>query len=76
MAHSRSEAFRKNRQLQQFVLTDVTPTGVTLGVGSFGTVLQVCNYLKCNTVANKSSFCCRYSTSIMLMLARRFMMFS
>ena len=36
------QAFRNNRQLQQFVLTDVTPTGRILGTGSFGTVEEVC----------------------------------
>ena len=30
------QAFRDNRQLQQFVLTDVTPTGRILGTGSGG----------------------------------------
>ena len=34
-------AFRNNRQLQQFVLTDVTPTGKKLGTGSFGSVEEV-----------------------------------
>ena len=35
------QAFRNNRQLQQFVLTDVTPTGRILGTGSFGSVGEV-----------------------------------
>ena len=35
------QAFRNNRQLQQFVLTDVTPTGRKLGTGSFGSVEEV-----------------------------------
>ena len=35
------QAFRDNRQLQQFVLTDVTPTGRKLGTGSFGSVEEV-----------------------------------
>ena len=35
------QAFRDNRQLQQFVLTDVTPTGRILGTGSFGSVEEV-----------------------------------
>ena len=35
------QAFRNNRQLQQFVLTDVTPTGRILGTGSFGSVEEV-----------------------------------
>ena len=33
--------FRNNRQLQQFVLTDVTTTGRILGTGSFGSVEEV-----------------------------------
>ena len=37
------QAFRNNRQLQQFVLTDVTPTGRILGTGSFGSVEEVWN---------------------------------
>ena len=35
------QAFRDNRELQQFVLTDVTPTGRILGTGSFGSVEEV-----------------------------------
>ena len=35
------QAFRNNRELQQFVLTDVTPTGRRLGTGSFGSVEEV-----------------------------------
>ena len=35
------QAFRNNRQLQQFVLTDVTSTGRRLGIGSFGSVEEV-----------------------------------
>ena len=35
------QAFRNNRELQQFVLTDVTPTGRILGTGSFGSVEEV-----------------------------------
>ena len=35
------QAFMNNRQLQQFVLTDVTPTGRRLGTGSFGSVEEV-----------------------------------
>ena len=35
------QAFRTNRQLQQFVLTDVTPTGRLLGTGSYGSVEEV-----------------------------------
>ena len=35
------EAFRNNRQIQQFVLTDVTPTGRILGTGPFGSVEEV-----------------------------------
>ena len=34
-------AVRTNRQLQQFVLTDVTPTGRLLGTGSYGSVEEV-----------------------------------
>ena len=35
------QAFRNNRELEQFVLTDVTPTGRILGTGSFGSVEEV-----------------------------------
>ena len=35
------QAFRNNRELQQFVLTDVTTTGRILGTGSFGAVEEV-----------------------------------
>ena len=35
------QAFRENRELQQFVLTDVNPTGRILGTGSFGSVEEV-----------------------------------
>ena len=38
------QAFRNNRELQQFVLTDVTPTGRILGTGSFGSVEEVRNF--------------------------------
>ena len=34
-------SFRNNRVLQQYVLTDVTPTGKILGTGSYGSVLEV-----------------------------------
>ena len=37
-----AQAFRNNTQLQQFVLTDVTPTGRVLGTGSYGSVEEVC----------------------------------
>ena len=40
--HGASQAFRNNCQLQQFVLTDVTPTGRVLGTGSYGSVEEVC----------------------------------
>ena len=36
-----TQAFRNNQQLQQFVLPGVTPTGVVLGTGSYGTVEEV-----------------------------------
>ena len=36
-----SQAFRNNRHLQQFMLTDVTPTGKVLGTGSYGSVEEV-----------------------------------
>ena len=39
--HGIDQAFRNNRELQQFVLTDVTPTGRILGTGSFGSVEEV-----------------------------------
>ena len=37
-----AQAFRNNPQLQQFFLTDVTPTGRVLGTGSYGSVEEVC----------------------------------
>ena len=49
------QAFRNNRQLQQFVLTGVTPTGRILGTGSFGSVEEVnCNSLNCMGSGHKS----------------------
>ena len=36
-----AQAFRNNQQLQQFILTGVTPTGTVLGTGSYGTVEEV-----------------------------------
>ena len=45
------QAFRDNRELQQFVLTDVTPTGRILGTGSFGSVEEV--NLKCTPVISQ-----------------------
>ena len=41
--HRRSSvpSFKNNMVLQQYVLTDVTPTGKILGTGSYGSVLQV-----------------------------------
>ena len=36
-----AQAFRNNCHLQQFVLTDVTPTGKVLGTGSYGSVEEV-----------------------------------
>ena len=36
-----AQAFRNNHHLQQFMLTDVTPTGKVLGAGSFGSVEEV-----------------------------------
>ena len=35
------QAFRSDRQLQQFLLTDVVPTGRVLGTGSYGSVEEV-----------------------------------
>ena len=37
-----AQAFRNNRRLQRFVLTDVIPTGTVLGSGSYGSVEEVC----------------------------------
>ena len=34
-------AFRNDHQLQQYVLTDVTPTGKLLGNGAYGSVEEV-----------------------------------
>ena len=36
-----AEAFRSDPQLQQYVLTGVTPTGRVLGTGSYGSVEEV-----------------------------------
>ena len=36
-----AQTFRDNRQLQQFVLTGVTPTSRVLGTGSYGSVEEV-----------------------------------
>ena len=36
-----AQAFRNNRHLQQFMLTDVTSTGRILGTGSYGSVVEV-----------------------------------
>ena len=36
-----AKAFRKNRHLQQFILTDVTSTDRILGTGSYGSVVEV-----------------------------------
>ena len=36
-----SQAFWNNSHLQQFMLTDVTPTGRVLGTGSYGSVEEV-----------------------------------
>ena len=35
------QAFKRDRQLQQYVLNDVTPTGRVLGTGSYGSVEEV-----------------------------------
>ena len=36
--------FRNNKDLQKFVLTDVTSTGKSLGTGSYGSVEEVLYY--------------------------------
>ena len=36
-----SRAFRNDPQLQQYFLEGVAPTGKTLGVGSYGSVVEV-----------------------------------
>ena len=51
------QAFRENRELQQFVLTNVTPTGKKLGTGSFGSVEEVRNDILLNHVHTD---CCSY----------------
>ena len=38
------QAFKNDRQLQQFVLTGITPTGRILGIGSYGSV-EVASHL-------------------------------
>ena len=35
-----AQAFKNDRQLQQFVLTDVTATEKVLGTGSYGSVVE------------------------------------
>ena len=35
------QAFRRNSELQRFVLPDVRPTGKQLGVGSYGSVEEL-----------------------------------
>ena len=39
---------RSHHQLQQFVLTDVTPTGRVLGSGSYGSVVEVLSIIATN----------------------------
>ena len=36
-----AQAFRNSKQLQQFVLADVTATEKVLGTGSYGSVVEV-----------------------------------
>ena len=50
------QAFRNNQKLQQFVLTDVTPTGKVLGTGSYGSVEEVSFYLVAVLFLVKSAF--------------------
>ena len=38
---SLSSSFENSKELQKFVLTDVTPTGKSLGAGSYGSVEEV-----------------------------------
>ena len=40
-----AEAFGKNPQLQQFILTGVIPTGNVMGTGVFGSVEEVSPYI-------------------------------
>ena len=42
--HNVAEAFGKNPQLQQFILTDVISTGNVLGTGFFGSIEEVSYY--------------------------------
>ncbi len=50
----RSRSFKDDPQLRSFHLSDVTATGKTLGVGSYGSVVEVCEaYLYSITVLNK-----------------------
>ena len=39
--HGVTQAFRNDPQLQQFILSDVTPIGRVLGTGSYGSVEEV-----------------------------------
>lgn len=40
------EAFKNDSQLQQFMLSNATPTGKLLGTGSYGSVEEVSNMNK------------------------------
>ena len=39
--YNMAQSLRDNHDLQQFILTDVTTTGRTLGTGSYGSVEEV-----------------------------------
>ncbi len=39
---ARSRTFKDDPQLRSFYLNNVTATGKTLGIGSYGSVLEVC----------------------------------
>ncbi len=50
----RSRSFKDDPQLRSFHLSDVTATGKTLGVGSYGSVVEVCEaYLYSITLATQ-----------------------
>lgn len=69
------QAFRDNRQLQQFVLSDVTPTGRILGTGSFGSVEEVCNYDDLLYIL-LSIIIHRWYTDVWSVLAKKYMKYS
>ena len=46
-----SSAFQNNQPLRQYILNDVTPTEITLGTGSYGSVVEVKRSHYCKLMA-------------------------